>query len=143
MGPEWGTNCTIGVPTVDACVNASLVEESGRMEGNLDAGASFLPLPLPLLSRLSFACTQTGLRHVLRRAEGARQIQPLTRVQRVTAYCTTPPIKADVDPYPFQASTGEAIMQRCIYRDNFGCAHAATRSPPPPRRRPPQCVLAW
>ena len=38
MGPEWGTNCTIGVPTVDACVNASLVEVTGRVEGNLDAG---------------------------------------------------------------------------------------------------------
>ncbi len=58
MGPEWGTNCTIGVPTVDACVNASLVEDSGRVEGNLDAGASLSPLPIPLHSRLSIACAQ-------------------------------------------------------------------------------------
>jgi hypothetical protein len=41
MGKEWGTNCTFGVPTIDACVNASLVEDSGRIEGNLDPGLGF------------------------------------------------------------------------------------------------------
>jgi hypothetical protein len=48
MGKEWGTNCTFAVPTIDACVNASLVEDSGRIEGNLDPGSSSLPVSLPL-----------------------------------------------------------------------------------------------
>jgi hypothetical protein len=48
MGKEWGTNCTIAVPTIDACVNASLIEKSGRIEGNLDPGSSSLPVTPPL-----------------------------------------------------------------------------------------------
>jgi hypothetical protein len=46
MGKEWGTNCTIAVPTIDACVNASLIEESGWIESNFEPGSSSLPVTL-------------------------------------------------------------------------------------------------
>jgi hypothetical protein len=34
------------VPTIDACVNASLIEESGWIESNFEPGSSSLPVTL-------------------------------------------------------------------------------------------------
>ena len=110
MGKEWGTNCTIAVPTIDACVNASLIEDSGRIEGNLDPGSSSsLPAALPL-----HFCQHCRV------AKATRQ-RRLTRAARVTGFCAQPPVKGSVSPYMFLASTGSVVMQRCLYTDFFGC----------------------
>jgi len=44
-GPDWGTNCTIGAPTIDACTNSTdaSFEDSGVMLGNYDAAACASP----------------------------------------------------------------------------------------------------
>jgi len=109
MGKEWGTNCTFAVPTIDACVNASLVEDSGRIEGNLDPGSSSLPVSLPLST------------DVLLRVAKATRRRRLTRAARVTGFCAQPPVQDSVSPYMFMATTGSVVMQRCLNTDFFGC----------------------
>ncbi len=91
-------------------------------------------------------CAKSGATALaIANALGLRQIQPLTRARRVAAYCTAPPIKDGVSPYYFVASSGEAVMQRCIYKDFFGCAHAAFPPllPPPPPAPSSRPLNAW